>query len=482
MISVVDAATRQPIPRFRVLAGLNGEIGVSEEVKKRHPGLKFPRWLPATLREGENGTLVWPMLPYDQIALRVEADGYQPQASARLQPMTPPATLEFALVADAGVTGQILQPDGRPAKGATLAIGMGGRIINVTDGQIQRENDHWPENERDRWRRSGRTETDAEGNFRLPTETDPGAAVLIVHESGALSMSFADIRNQPRVTLKRWGRVAGQVLWKDQVGADQPVHAGTVRQYEYGNPGAIVASANTRSDAQGNFVLDKVLPGRVGVSGGIDLSNPPGSLGMSPLNFDPGRSGTSSLNFDRQTVEVDSDGEPTVLLIGGRGRTVAGRLTGRDRWEGVTLKYLPKVPDSLAFAGAGVNFAVGDRREIGRLYGLWEHSAIGPLYFRGELAPNADGSFEIRHVLPGDYLLFISAADATNYVGGAEFSVEHEQPGQAPPPIDLGEIKVNLAAKAVIQLKEGELFRGEIGENPREPRRDAPTERRNREK
>ena len=197
-----------------------------------------------------------------------------------------------------------------------------------------------------------------------------------------------------------------------------------------------------------------MLPGRVRVSRGIELPNRRKEWGTPPLLFDD------------QTAIVNGDGEPTAVLFGGQGQTVSGRLTGRDSWERVTFKYLPEVPHlgglerRRAFTGR-LNW------EDWQKYDMWERSSVGPLYFRSGLKPNADGSFEISHVLPGRYYLFISAPDATHYVGRADFSVEHEQPGEAPPPVDLGEIKINPAAKPVIQLKEGELFLGDVGDMPR---------------
>ena len=393
---------------------MKGGVRLSEAAQKRYPGFKYPQWLPFTVREGENGTLLWPpprqVDGYDEMALSVEADGYQPQASSWLKRKTLPATLELAMVVDPGVTGQVLQPDGRPAKGARLTIAMRGIPIAITNGLLPGENDPLPENAIDRWRQSTIAKADAEGNFRLPTETDPGAAVVIVHPKGTVAMSFADFRNQPRIMLKRWGRVVGRVQRADRAGADERVFALTDYRYEYdGFPGLIRASAATRADAQGNFVLDHLLPGRVEVSEGIELP------------YDGRTLGTAPLYFDRQSVEVGSDGEPTVVLFGGQGRTVTGRLTGRDSWEGVTLKYLPKFPQVGGFHG-----------NVWHAYVRWERSLVGPLYFRSELKPNADGTFEISHVLPGDYRLFVTATGAKHYAGGTEFSVEREQPGEAP--------------------------------------------------
>ena len=222
MVSVVDAETKQPIPRFRVLAGSKDDA-LFENVKKRHPGVRY-NWLPGTLREGEKGAIVWPADRNERgmMALRVEADGYQPQTSDWFAAAQRPARLDFALVADAGIVGRVLQPDGKPAKRATLAITIAKTIVPVANGQMFG-------GEEVRWWPWGRAKTDAEGNFRLPTETDPGAAVVIVHESGTVDMSLADLRNQPQITLKPWGRIVGQVLWKDRVGADEPVGAMTSR-------------------------------------------------------------------------------------------------------------------------------------------------------------------------------------------------------------------------------------------------------------
>ena len=432
-VAVTDAATGQPIRSFRILAGTKAETGlVSDRFKQRNPGVTLTVWQPQTIRTGENGVNFWePKDCFAETMFRVEADGYEPQQSAWIKRPEKAVAIALRMVKDEGIRGQILQPSGQPAAGATLAIAMIGKRTWLERGHLAGENDplpdalreRWarptvavigertslerghlageddplPDALRDRWVRPTVVKTDTNGHFQLPSETDLSAAVLIVHESGAIDLKYAELRGQPQTTLKRWGSIVGKVLWKDRVGADEPVDVSVGREDEYGYPGILYQSEKAQTDDQGKFALDKVLPGRAGVSGGVSLAPGRRALGM------------TRIDFDQQVVQVESDDVPATVLVGGRGRTVTGRLTGRDSWQGVTLNYVPNAPNP-SFPGAA---------QMGRKYGMWEDSSLGPLYFRRQLPTSVDGSFEIRDVLPGRYQLFVSAPGATNYVGGA---------------------------------------------------------------
>ena len=77
-ISVLNAKGDRGIPEFRVIAGVSSG-GVASEFEKR-TGQTVINWQPHTCRIGKEGDYVWPLAKaYAEMALRVEADGYQPQ-------------------------------------------------------------------------------------------------------------------------------------------------------------------------------------------------------------------------------------------------------------------------------------------------------------------------------------------------------------------------------------------------------------------
>jgi hypothetical protein len=204
------------------------------------------------------------------------------------------------------------------------------------------------------------------------------------------------------------------VLWKDKPGTDEPVGL-SIHRHEYGYPGTIAQYAETKTGADGHFVFTRVLPGRAQISRWI-------------VSTDPGASRAKSSIFPGLFTHVNvQSGDATPVLIGGQGRKVTGRLIGREKWDGVTFHLHPVAPH--------VGFA-GDDEEW-KAFGRFGGTPIGRLFFRGKLKPNADGTFEIPHMLPGRYQFFV---DAPGIIASRLIEIEPETAGESPDGLDLGEI------------------------------------------
>ena len=406
-ISVVDNDGGKPIPEFRVVAGVKS--GVSSKIEG------VVNWQPHTLRTGKDGELTWPLeKAYDEFALRVEAEGYAPQTSAWLRKSEGAKDIFFTLAKDPGISGRLLTLDGKPAAGAMLALAMVQRDAVIENGKLRGLGEPLPEKPGDRWRRPVFAQTDTEGRFHVPQLADATAAVLILHENGVRELPLAEFAKAPDVTLQPWGRVEGRVLWGGRAGANEEISL-IIHRDTYGYPGVVAQYENAKSDADGRFVFDKVLPGRVQLSRAFTFPKPT-------------KSNTTSVMLPGMVAHVTvRSGEPTAALIGGRGRTVKGRLTGRDSWDQVRIHFHPRAPRP------GNKDAWTAQREF-------QNSAMGPLFFRSDLKPNADGTFEIPNVLPGEYQLFVAGN-----AGYRQFSVASEQADAPPAPLDLGEIAVKPA-------------------------------------
>jgi hypothetical protein len=391
-LSVVAATDGKPIERFRIVSGTPFPRGMVADVRST------AQWQPHTLRIGKNGRLDWPLPGWDELILRVEADGYQMQCSKWIKKGAEQSRLEFRLAQDWGVWGRVLEPDGKPAAGAHIGMTIPHQYLAVENGKIRIANQPPPKTEVDRWRLPKLVDADTDGRFVLPYETDSSAMVTIVHESGQRRIPYAEFQRQPEVTLPEWGRVEGRILWGDKPGANQKVMLG---------------DRESRTDKDGRFVFERVAPGRLEILQPIELPQPRDD-GISSVT----RPGLSA------TIDV----KPSVItraLLGGRGRTVRGRLTDRESWDGVTMHFHPNAPHVSDTAGW-------------QAHSMFRQSSFGQLFFREGLKPNADGTFEIPHMLPGDYQLFVSAP---GYYGSKHFHIDAESPDQVAPPLDLGEIK-----------------------------------------
>ena len=222
-------------------------------------------------------------------------------------------------------------------------------------------------------------------------------------------MAYDAWQKSPEVTLQRWGSIAGQVLWQDKPGADEEVSL-TVHRDEYGYPGMIASYAKTRTDKDGKFTFDRVLPGLVQISRPIKPAEP-NDTGITAV----------ILNGMFQHVKV-APGDATPVLLGGQGRKVTGKFVGLDSWEGATYHFHPEAPH-VGFGGDDASW---------KAFGQLKASPIGPLLFRDKQPINKDGTFTIEKMLPGRYQLFLSAPGFTNYAAYAQVQVEPEVPGEKP--------------------------------------------------
>ena len=410
LVNVMDSTGRKPIKEFRVIAGVKSSFS--------GPGTQeIITWQPHTLRTGSDGALIWPMAKaYDPMALRVEADGYAPQTFAWLDKKNP-HEVDFRLTADRGITARVLLPDGQPAAGATVALAMVQREAVMEQGRLRHTDDPWPEKESDRWRWPRFVKTDAEGRFQLPAETDPTAAVLMVHDSGVREMALTELKPDMEVTLQPWGRLEGRVQWGRVPGTNRSVSLSAHRD-NYGYPGVIAQYEKTTTDADGRFTIERVLPGLVQLS--------------SPTPAAPGsKSGITEINLPGMTTHLTVQPGNNPALLGGQGRVVNGRLTGRGSWSDVTFHFHPTAP----------HIGRDSDSEMWSAWRHWETSPVGPIFFRKDLKVNADGSFEIPDVLPGSYQIFFARTGEKAFVATSSIVVPAETPGTKPKPQSIGKLR-----------------------------------------
>ncbi|MCA9061441.1 MAG: hypothetical protein KDA96_00200 [Planctomycetaceae bacterium] len=418
-ITVLNAAGDQGIPEFRLIAG------TPSGAKSR----QFD-WQPHTYRVGKDGDYFWPLEDaykyYKEIAIRVEADGYEPQIYWTLKKDNGPQHIVFGLREDPGIAGRVVKPDGTAAANAIVALAIPRQEIVVENGTLRGVDEPLPDEMRNRWRRPRFFRTNDAGEFRLPTESEP-AAVVIVHDSGVCEMPYGEWQKELTVTLKDWGRIEGQVLWQDTPGSNEELDLSADHD-GYGSPGMVACSATTRSDSQGRFVFEKVLPGNVQISRPTITK----SFGKEV------RSMHACMYWD---VTVTS-GKPTAVIAGGRGRKVTGRFVGLDSWENATIHLQPQAPP--AFPGSGYGGGVSP-------FELLRASSIGGMLFRERLPVAFDGTFSIEQMLPGNYEAFLTAPGIIGVAATFKITIPVETPGELPSPVVLQDIQVSKPSDVIAQ-------------------------------
>jgi beta-lactamase regulating signal transducer with metallopeptidase domain len=421
-MSVLNAKGDRGIPEFRVIAGVkSGSVAADYE---QRTGREVVNWQPHTLRIGKDGDFTWPLAKaYDEMAIRVEADGYEPQIFAWIKKAGGVQHIVFMLAEDKGVAGRVLTPDGAPAAGATISLALPSQENVWENGQLRHEGVPPAEKPADQWRRPRFFTADAEGRFALPSEFEP-AAILVVHESGVRELAYDEWKKSPEVTLDRWGRIEGQVLWQDKPATSRDVTL-SVHRHEYGYPGMVASYGRTRTDADGRFAFDRVLPGLTQLS-----------LPTRPEPADIAGPTEVILDGMFQHAKVAA-GAPTRVVLGGQGRTVTGKLVGLDSWEGVTFHVHANAPH-VGFPGDDASWQAFTQ--------LRQSTVTGPIFFRNKQPVGQDGSFSIERMLPGTYQLFVSLPGGKSYAGSTRFTIAAEVPGTAPEPQKLNDIQVRQPA------------------------------------
>ena len=255
-ISAVDSVTKRPIPNFRVTWGTMMPAPSSAQ--------KSVLWF-RQVDESQHGIYTIPWIRrFRDFVLRIQADGYRPLSYEPIKQDSGSVRVILPMVSDPGIKGRVLQPDGKPAVGATVSRLLVGQTRILDSGQFYLQHSamiakkgggHTP--------LVGDT-TDADGCFRLPAETEPIACVLVTHDSGVIELSNSEFEKRPEITLQRWGRIVGQLTSDGLPVPNAPLKLlsdfqSTTRQ----DFARCVCGSQLATDDKGRFIFEKVPPGHV---------------------------------------------------------------------------------------------------------------------------------------------------------------------------------------------------------------------------
>ena len=200
---VTDAETGKPIEKFSVIPGIVWE-GRQDTYWERDGAMQFTAGKYET-RYSE---------PRPQVALMVEAEGYQPAYSEPFKLDQDTRTIDFKLSKGGPpFGGVVIDSDGHPVEGVDIAMLGAGSQISFSDGLIDRRQN----------RNSPHATTDKEGKFKL-ANMDPPYVVIATHAKAGYAEIFTDqTTDNFEVQLLPWGRIEGQLTIGDKPAADQPI-------------------------------------------------------------------------------------------------------------------------------------------------------------------------------------------------------------------------------------------------------------------
>jgi beta-lactamase regulating signal transducer with metallopeptidase domain/protocatechuate 3,4-dioxygenase beta subunit/peroxiredoxin len=429
---VHDVESDEPIDRMQV------EVGIPDPMTGAVSWMVQPR---AFASQGQmHATLNAERSP--EYRLRIRAKGYEPFESRAFRSDERQVIYDVKLTKsdkpqDEIVSGVVHRPDGMPLEGAEVVVTYpltGGPVrlptVHIEDGRLTLGQDQES------------VKTDAEGRFSLTREPDPAGryfAVVVVHPDFYAEADRAAFEADPTITARPWGRVEGVAF----VGG-KPSAGGEVRYFadRLGNPDVahVSDSGKATADAEGRFVLERVVPGDVRVA--RDLGE--------------GRDLRARSNGTLVAVRAD---EITRIQVGGVGRPVVARIVPPEGFD-PEADYVahsefdlqsdrPNIPYPRGF------FSRRDGSTIGWGKRWWAsregHEYRRSWFWLGSSKLQPDGTIRAEDVPPGEYRLTLRYSADPVYGPGIQpervafatkqFIIPEIPGGRSDEPFDLGVLR-----------------------------------------
>jgi len=295
------------------------------------------------------------------------------------------------------VKGIILLPDGQPAADADVALQVQGLYLSLGRGGFDPGS-----------RQSGNVvSTGPDGSFTLPMYEGAGS-IIAVSPQGYVQVSFEQLKQSPKITLQKWGRIEGTLRVNHHSGTNEIVDLSPSMRMSQARRNRLASQTNggaatnavpatlqppmfnfgafqAKTDDQGKFVITFVPPGEVTIGRRISLSA--NSWTQSPL----------------ATVTVQP-GETMVTNVGGTGRTVIGTIkyTGTNAFDFTTSFAHLGTPTS-QYLKKLLAFKTDAERQAFQASGEGRPAQQEYRNFTAIVKP--DGTFRAEEVQPGHYEL-----------------------------------------------------------------------------
>lgn len=234
---VLDHETRNPIPSFRITTGQTDAYDQTS-------------WETSRTRPGSNGVYsTYVSKRLNQPLLLAEAEGYLPISI----PVLPgdATNVDFLLAKGAGPSGTVVQPDGTPAAGVSVAVLDNGRNqvgFNPSKGELTAY-----------WKKELLRKTDEEGKFAFPPLWKT-KFVTAASSDGFALLDLETLATNSVIKLEPYGRITGTLTRTAGAGAKEDLDL-SFANARY--PGVLWLSLNLHAvtDEKGRFTFERVPPG-----------------------------------------------------------------------------------------------------------------------------------------------------------------------------------------------------------------------------
>jgi peroxiredoxin len=262
---------------------------------------------------------------------------------------------------------------------------------------------------------------------------------VVAHDEGYTEVTDEELAAEPNIVLEPWGWLEGVLRVGGRALSRESVHL----YYYSGRPWVSMHYNGVRTDANGCFAWDRLVPGKVKICYMFRLG------------------GVMVTRTRCEIIDV-SPGQTTNVTIGGSGRAVTGKFVAigyEPIWHRGQVSIDLKLPEPARPNDYNEMIFVERREwddnwrrqtEEGRLYEKMERTQRGRSY-RAKI--ERDGTFRVDDVPPGEYELraCLGSKIGGKVVWGArkqvpapdcEFVVPDVNETDANEPLDLGVIKV----------------------------------------
>ena len=243
---VIDAETKLPIEKFQVVPGVRSDP-------------QHMNWVPHQIFEAQDGVFETSETnDYFAHLFKIQARGYLPAESRDIKSNEGRVEVTFELKRGADIDMRVMTPEGLPAEGAKVALGIPGAQIHVKNGDID-----------DGQTYAQRAEVNSVGRFRFPGQST-AYQLIITHQSGFAYFKSVQAERSDLVRLTPWASAEGtfRVAKKPVGGVKLHVGSGEVHSYGDDVPN-IFTSCETVTNQDGSFRFNRVFPGSGGVARSI---------------------------------------------------------------------------------------------------------------------------------------------------------------------------------------------------------------------
>jgi thiol-disulfide isomerase/thioredoxin len=255
-------------------------------------------------------------------------------------------------------------------------------------------------------------ETDAQGHYALPPVTGI-YTIVATHKNGYAELPKASAEKSGDISLTAWARIEGDITIAGKPGANSEISANRRDERYEENAPRIYHQVETKADANGHFVIERVQPGKLGVVRSIRIPMSAQSWMNSPTH---------------STVVEAKPGETAHVKLGGTGRPVVGRvaippeLASRKDWRFTEARLMtsrPKPPEISADDKAKFKTMTPEQRKAwqkdwmkSKEYVAWSEAnqKANDTMVMCALVIQPDGSFRGDDVPGGDYDVMIQAS------------------------------------------------------------------------